>query len=305
MFDDKDNFDKATLGVTGAALTLLLVLAAWNAVQGSREARETAAADMAPTQDEPAVATMAPAQEDAAETTMAMPEDPPAVDEASTATLREDGTNEDMTEETADAAPVEEAPAEETADAAPVEDALVEETADAAPAEEAPAEETADAAPAEEAPVEETAEAAPAEEAPAEETAEAAPAEEAPAEEMQAAAAAGAGQWSDVQLALMDGDPEAGARTWRQCQACHVIDQEQNRVGPHLVGIVGRDMAAIENFRYSSALQDLQGGVWTPDELDAYLTNPRQYAPGTRMSYAGLRDEDDRRDILAFLREND
>ena len=103
----------------------------------------------------------------------------------------------------------------------------------------------------------------------------------------------------------MDGDAEAGSQIWRQCQACHVLDEEQNRVGPHLVGIVGRDMASIDGFRYSNALLDLQGGIWSPDELDAYLTNPRNYAPGTRMSYPGLRDEDDRRDLLAYLNEND
>ena len=192
----------------------------------------------------------------------------------------------------AEAAPAEEAPAEETAEAAPVEEAPAEEMAEAAPAEEAPAEEMAEAAPVEEAPAEEMAETAPAEEAPVEETAAAAPAD---------AAQGDAGAWPPEQMALLDGDASAGERVWRQCAACHVADREQNRVGPHLVDVIGRDVASVDGFRYSNALQDLQGQVWSPAELDVWLTNPREYAPGTRMTYAGVKDEEDRRDLLAYL----
>ncbi|MFA8387865.1 MAG: hypothetical protein ACEPO2_19775 [Pelagibaca sp.] len=110
-------------------------------------------------------------------------------------------------------------------------------------------------------------------------------------------------QWSAEQVAFLDGDPNAGERAWRHCSACHVADETQNRVGPHLVDIIGRDVASIEGFRYSNALKDLQGQAWTPEELDAWLENPRDYAPGTSMSYAGLRNAEDRKNLLAYLYE--
>jgi cytochrome c2 len=182
---------------------------------------------------------------------------------------------EAVAEEVAEA-PVEEAPAEEVAEA-PAEEAPAEEVAEA-PAEEAPAEEVAEEAPAEVAE-------APAEEAPAEEVAEA-PAEEAP-----------------VEVALA-GDPAAGERVWRQCQACHQIgDGAQNRVGPHLNDIIDRPKAAVEGFRYSNALQALgnEGGIWTVEELHGFLANPRGYLPGTTMAFAGLRNPDDIDDLIAYL----
>lgn len=97
------------------------------------------------------------------------------------------------------------------------------------------------------------------------------------------------------------GMPILSSRVWNQCRACHVAEQEQNRVGPHLVGIVGRDIASIDGFRYSSALQELQGNQWTPEELDAWLLNPREYASGTSMSYPGVKDDGDRANLLAYL----
>ena len=102
-------------------------------------------------------------------------------------------------------------------------------------------------------------------------------------------------------MAFLEGDADAGARVFNQCKACHVIEQEQNRVGPHLVNIVGRPAASVEGFRYSDALMELQGQEWTPEELDAWLTNPREYAPGNKMSYRGVQDEGDRGDLLAYL----
>ncbi|MGB0497856.1 MAG: c-type cytochrome [Rubricella sp.] len=101
---------------------------------------------------------------------------------------------------------------------------------------------------------------------------------------------------------MASADAAAGQAVFRQCQACHVVDQEQNRVGPHLVGLIGRDIASIEGFRYSNALLDLEG-AWTYEELNAYLENPRGYAPGTRMSFNGLRDEQDRANVIAYIEQ--
>ncbi len=71
-------------------------------------------------------------------------------------------------------------------------------------------------------------------------------------------------------------------------------------VGPNLYGIVGGSVAAIEGFRYSSALREYSGD-WTPERLDAFLANPREEVGGTRMGFAGVRDAEDRADLIAFL----
>ncbi|WP_371061088.1 cytochrome c family protein [Rhodosalinus sp. 5P4] len=185
-------------------------------------------------------------------------------------------------------------------------DAAVEEAAAEAPAEDMATEEAAaeDAAP-EEPAAEEAAE----EEVASEDTAtedvamEDTATEEAATEEMTAAddasedASAG-GEMSELQMALAEADVGNGERVFRQCSACHVANQEQNRVGPHLVGIIGREIGAVDGFRYSGALPE---GVWTAEEMDAWLENPRDYAPGTSMGYAGLRDLQDRADLIAWL----
>ena len=95
-------------------------------------------------------------------------------------------------------------------------------------------------------------------------------------------------------------NPEDGASTWRRCQACHKLEDGKNGVGPHLYGIVGRDIANVEGFRYSKALEELEG-AWTVDELNAWLEDPKGYAPGNKMSYAGLRKEEDRAALIAYM----
>jgi cytochrome c2 len=169
----------------------------------------------------------------------------------------------------------EEAPAEDVAEA---------------PEEEAPAEDVAEATE-EEAPAEDVAE-APEEEAPAEDVAEA-PAEEAPAEDE-----------APVEQVALAGDPAAGERVWRQCQACHQIGEgAQNRVGPHLTDIIDRPKAVVEGFNYSSALaaRGEDGGIWSVDELRGFLAAPRDWLPGTSMAFAGVRSESDLENLIAYL----
>jgi len=169
--------------------------------------------------------------------------------------------------------------------------------AEGAATEEAATEEAAAEAPAEEAATEEAAtEEAPAEEAPAEEAAtEEAATEEAPAEE-----AAAGGEGSEFAAMVAAADPEDGASGWRRCQACHKLEDGKNGVGPHLYGIVGREMASVEGFRYSKAMEGMSGN-WTVDELNAWLENPNEYLPGNKMSYAGMRDEEDRAALIAYM----
>ena len=72
-------------------------------------------------------------------------------------------------------------------------------------------------------------------------------------------------------------------------------------MGPHLVGIIGREIGSIEGFRYSGRLPE---GTWTVDELNPWLENPREYARGTSMAFAGVKDMEDRAALVAWLREN-
>lgn len=101
---------------------------------------------------------------------------------------------------------------------------------------------------------------------------------------------------------LMSGaDPEAGAKAFRQCKACHTVESGgANRVGPNLYGVVGRAVASVDGFKYSSAMQD-HGGNWDVESLDAFLENPRKAVPRTRMSFRGISDPQDRADMIAYL----
>jgi cytochrome c len=111
-----------------------------------------------------------------------------------------------------------------------------------------------------------------------------------------AAAAPGA-----VVLAGVTGDPAAGARVFRQCSSCHAVVPGENKVGPSLHGIIGRQAGTVPEFRYSKANQasDL---TWSEETLFAFLENPREYMPGTLMSYAGLKNPKQRADVIAYLK---
>ena len=108
-------------------------------------------------------------------------------------------------------------------------------------------------------------------------------------------------------LALaQDGDPAAGQRVFNQCRACHTIDQGgRNGVGPNLHGIVGRRAASIQGFRYSQNMQELgqQEHSWTAENLRAYLRNPKDVAPRGTMAFAGLRNDQQLSDVIAYLRQ--
>lgn len=95
---------------------------------------------------------------------------------------------------------------------------------------------------------------------------------------------------------------DSGARSFRRCQACHTVDEGGGALqGPNLYEIVNRDVASVAGFNYSGTLQDLEGS-WTYEALYGFIENPRGYAAGTSMSFAGLRDETARIDLIAYLR---
>lgn len=100
------------------------------------------------------------------------------------------------------------------------------------------------------------------------------------------------------------GDAEKGEKVFKKCKACHAIGEgATNKVGPELNGIVGRKVASVEDFKYSKVLQEMgeADAVWEPDTLAQFLEKPKAYAKGTKMSFAGLRSEEDRADVIAYL----
>lgn len=98
------------------------------------------------------------------------------------------------------------------------------------------------------------------------------------------------------------GDPVRGAEIFRKCVACHTVESGgRNRVGPRLHGLFGRRAGAVEGFRYSDALKG-SGLVWDDTTLDAYLKDSEGFVPGTRM-YGGLTLDQDRADVIAYLRQ--
>lgn len=122
-----------------------------------------------------------------------------------------------------------------------------------------------------------------------------------PAEEDDATEEAMAEDESEfARLVASFGPDDGGARLWNQCRACHVMEDGQNRVGPHLFEIVGREVDSVEGFNYSGALSEA-ADVWDYDALSALLEDPRGFAPGTTMAYAGMADEEDRAKLIAYI----
>ena len=105
-------------------------------------------------------------------------------------------------------------------------------------------------------------------------------------------------------IAEVAGDPAAGEKVFRKCKACHAVGEgAENKVGPMLNGIIGRPVASVEGFKYSDVLIALgeEGKTWTPEEMAVFLEKPRDYAKGTKMSFAGLRKEEERTNVIAYL----
>ena len=100
---------------------------------------------------------------------------------------------------------------------------------------------------------------------------------------------------------LATASADRGANVAKQCQACHNFQEGQGaKVGPDLYGVVGRQIASVAGFNYSSPLK-AKGGTWTFDELNKWLTKPSADVPGTAMTFAGLSNEKQRADVIAYL----
>lgn len=104
----------------------------------------------------------------------------------------------------------------------------------------------------------------------------------------------------DIMALYAEADATAGEALWRNCRACHALEAGRNGTGPYLHGVVGRPIDAVDGFNYSGALLAL-GDTWTVEALNIFLENPRTSAPGTRMSYAGMRNLQDRLNLIAYM----
>jgi len=98
------------------------------------------------------------------------------------------------------------------------------------------------------------------------------------------------------------GDVDAGEKVFKKCKACHVVDQEKHKVGPHLVNLFGRAAGSVEDYgKYSNALKD-SGIVWNDETLNGFLEKPKAYVKGTKMAFGGLNKEEDRLNVIAYLK---
>ena len=102
---------------------------------------------------------------------------------------------------------------------------------------------------------------------------------------------------------MASADVGKGSKIFKKCSACHKVNGE-DITGPHLNGVVGRQIASIAGFGYSSALSSY-GGEWTPEELNLFLTKPSVAIKGTSMGFAGLKKESDRVNLIAYLQSLD
>lgn len=98
--------------------------------------------------------------------------------------------------------------------------------------------------------------------------------------------------------AAIEGNAIRGAKVYERCVACHSLDR--NRTGPKHCGIIGRHAGSVPGFDYSKAMRD-SGIIWNRESLDNFLKAPLKVIPGTKMGYAGVKDTQERADLIAFL----
>ena len=103
-----------------------------------------------------------------------------------------------------------------------------------------------------------------------------------------------------VTTAALAGDVKAGKKVFKKCKACHKMKAGKNGVGPHLAGVIGREAGAVEGFKYSKAMAG-SGLVWDAETLTGFLTKPKKYLKGTKMTFNGLKKPADVENVLAYI----
>ena len=107
----------------------------------------------------------------------------------------------------------------------------------------------------------------------------------------------------DIAQMLTSADPERGKKVFAKCKACHTVNKGgKNGIGPNLWNVVNAKHGMHEGFKYSKALEALSDKTWTYENLNAFLTKPKDYAKGTKMTFAGLKKDSDRAHLIAYLR---
>ena len=105
----------------------------------------------------------------------------------------------------------------------------------------------------------------------------------------------------DISALMALGDMAHGEKVFKKCSACHSIEASGgNKIGPALYNVVGRKVAAVQDYKYSKALVEYQKN-WSFEELNGFLIKPQKWIKGTKMAYAGLRKEKDRASVILYL----
>ena len=108
----------------------------------------------------------------------------------------------------------------------------------------------------------------------------------------------------DIAALIAMGDIATGEKVFKKCAACHsIVKGGKNNIGPALYNVVGRDVGAVDDYKYSKALTSY-GKAWTFEELNGYLLKPAKWIKGTKMAFAGLRKEKDRASVILYLNQN-
>ncbi len=113
-----------------------------------------------------------------------------------------------------------------------------------------------------------------------------------------------AGEIVDIAALLAMGDLDHAKKVWKKCSACHSIKKDgKNKIGPALYSVLGRNVAALDDYKYSKALIGY-GKTWTFEEMNGFLKKPQAYIKGTKMAFAGLKKDEERASILLFMNQN-
>ncbi len=104
--------------------------------------------------------------------------------------------------------------------------------------------------------------------------------------------------------AQADGDAKKGASVFKKCKVCHDAVTEKNKIGPHLVNILGRKAGVAKGYKYSAAMKKAgeAGWMWTDENMDKYIKNPRKAMKGNKMPFAGLKEQSDRDNLIAYFK---